>query len=85
MHDVRLINFTQEFECEYCLETRELMKELAELPSKIKIEVYDLARDSEKVNEYNVEKISATIISADKDYAIRYFGIPSGCKFGSLL
>ncbi|MEM4311487.1 MAG: thioredoxin family protein [Nitrososphaerales archaeon] len=84
-YEVKLVNFTQEFECEYCKQTRELMEELAQLSEKIKVEIYDFVKDSDKAKQFSIDKIPATIILGEKDYGIRFFGIPSGYEFGSFL
>jgi len=36
--------FTQEFECEYCHETRELIEEVAAVSDKLSVEVYDFVK-----------------------------------------
>jgi glutaredoxin-like protein len=84
-HPVKLINFTQELECMYCTETRQLMEELAGLSDKISLEVYNFVSDKEKVSQYSIDKIPATVIEAEKDYGIRFFGVPSGFEFGTLI
>ena len=86
---VKLIVFTQEFECHYCAETRQIAEELAALSDRISLEVYDLLADKEVAEQYAVQKIPATIVARGgrqaKDYGIRYFGIPSGYEFSSLI
>ena len=86
---VKLIVFTQEFECHYCAETRQIAEELAALSDNITLEVYDFMADQEIAKQYNVDKIPATIImrggQQPKDYGIRYYGIPSGYEFSSLI
>jgi glutaredoxin-like protein len=84
-HPVKLINFTQELECMYCAETRKLMEEVTELSDKISLEVYNFVNDKEQVNRYSIDKIPATVIEGDKDYGIRFFGVPSGFEFGTLI
>ena len=84
-HPVKLINFTQELECMYCTETRKLMEEVAELSDKISLEVYNFINDKEQVNRYSIDKIPATVIESNKDYGIRFFGVPSGFEFGTLV
>ena len=37
--------FTQEIECQYCKETRELVEEVAALSDKLSVEVYDFEKD----------------------------------------
>jgi alkyl hydroperoxide reductase subunit AhpF len=64
-------------------------EELAELSDKITLEVYDFVDDKEVAEQYNIDKIPATVVmkggDGAKDYNIRYFGIPSGYEFSSLI
>jgi glutaredoxin-like protein len=83
--EVKIRYFTQDFECEFCKETRTLLEELASLSQKISLEVYDFVSDAEKAKELGVDKIPATILSGKKEYKVRYFGIPSGYEFSSLI
>ncbi len=64
---VKLINFTQELECEFCHQTKQLLTEVAELSDKVSLEVYNFQLDKEKVNQYKVDKIPATVIEGEKD------------------
>lgn len=82
---VTLVNFTQEIECEFCSETRGLMEEVASLSPQISLEVYNFQLDKDKVRSFKIDKIPATAIVGKKDYGIRYYGIPSGYEFGSLI
>ncbi len=85
VNPVRLVNFTQALECQFCAETRQLVEEVAALSDKIELEVYNFAIDKEKVEEYGVDKIPAIAIVGHKDYGVRYYGIPSGYEFNSLI
>ena len=86
---VKLVMFTQEMECQYCRETRQISEEVASLSDNISVEVYDFVRDQEIVEQYNINKIPAIAIvrggGQPKDYGIRLFGIPSGYEFSSLI
>ncbi len=83
---VRIIVFTQEMECQFCKDTRELAEEVASLlPDKIKAEVYDLVKDGDKAREFNVDKVPALALVGIKDYGIRYYGIPYGYEFNALI
>jgi glutaredoxin-like protein len=79
--------FTQEFECQYCADTREIIDEIAGLSDQISVDVYDLVDDSEVAEKYGVDKIPALVMlgANDADYGVRYYGIPSGYEFSSLL
>ncbi|MCD6166442.1 glutaredoxin [candidate division KSB1 bacterium] len=83
--EVKLIVFTQELECQYCRENRILAEEVASLSDKIGIEVYNFAIDKEKVEEYKVDKIPAIVVMGEKDYGIRFYGLPGGYEFVSLI
>lgn len=79
--EVEIVFFTQELECPFCKQTRELVADLGELSPKIKIKVYDLVKDEEKAKKYNIKKIPAIAIVGKLDYGIRYFGVPAGYEF----
>ena len=83
--DVRLIMFTQEVECEFCKETRNIVELLASLSGKIKPEVYDFVKDAERAKELQVDKIPAIMPIGRRDFGIRFYGIPSGYEFMSLV
>jgi len=83
---VRIIVFTQEMECEFCKEARELAQEVASLmPDKISVEVYDFVKDEVKAKEYAIDKVPAVVVLGKKDYGIRFYGIPYGYEFNTFL
>lgn len=82
---VRLIHFTQELNLEYGREARQLVEEVAGFSDKIQAEVYNFLLDKERVAEYGVDKVPATIIRNGKDYGIKFYGIPAGYEFSTLL
>ncbi len=83
--EVKLVNFTQKIECHYCEETRRLTEEIASLSAKISSKVYNFTLDKEKSQEYKIDKIPAIVVEGEKDYGIRFFGIPGGYEFDSLI
>ncbi|MBN1955902.1 MAG: thioredoxin family protein [Anaerolineae bacterium] len=84
-HPVRIAMFTQEIECEFCRETHQLVEEIAGLSGQISLEVYDFVADKEKADEWGVDKIPAIAIVGADDFGVRFYGIPSGYEFTSLL
>ncbi len=94
---VKLLFFTQEpsrlvlpdhikgQECLFCKEAKELATEVSSLSDKIELTVYDFVADKEKAEEFGIDKIPATVILGKKDYGIRFFGIPSGYEYTSLI
>lgn len=83
--EVRLINFTQELECQYCRETNQIVREVADLSDKITAETYNFVTDKEVADKFNIDKIPATVVMGEEDRGIRFYGIPSGYEFSSLL
>lgn len=84
-HDVKLILFTQTLNCESCPETEALIKAVAELSEHLILEIYNPQVDREKAATFGVIRVPALIIEGDRDYGIRYYGIPAGYEFASLL
>jgi glutaredoxin-like protein len=87
---VKLVMFTQEHECQFCSETRQIVEEVAALSDKINAEVFDLISDKAMAELYNVDKIPAIVVLGqedgnDRDYGIRFYGIPSGYEFTSVI
>ena len=82
---VKLVIFTQTFECQYCRENRQLLEEIAQLSDQVTAEVYNFMTDPEKVKEYAITKIPATAIVGEEDYGIRFYGIPAGYEFTSMV
>jgi glutaredoxin-like protein len=79
-----MVMFTQELECKFCAETRQLVQELAELNEKIKVEIYDFVVNADKAKEYGIDKVPALAIVGEKDYRVRYYGFPFGYEFQTL-
>lgn len=91
---VQLVYFTQQQsplaiptrqECMYCKETRELLEEVASLSDKIELKVYDFLANKDEAARYGVDRIPATVITGKAKGEVRFFGIPSGYEFGSLI
>lgn len=78
---VRVLVFTQELECHFCAETRQIAQELASLNDKITVEVHDFVADYGKAKDYGVDKVPALVIIGEKDYGIRFYGFPFGYEF----
>lgn len=82
---VRLVLFTQESNCQFCKDAVNLAQEFGRLSDNVSVEVYDLQKDAAKATEYNVDEVPAFVIEGDKDYGIRYYGVPAGFEFTTLL
>jgi glutaredoxin-like protein len=82
---VKIVMFTQELECRYCSDTRNLVQDLATLNDKITTEIYDFVADAAKAKEYGIDKIPALAIMGKKDYGVRIYGIPYGYELQTLI
>jgi glutaredoxin-like protein len=84
---VKLVYFTQELECATCRDGHELLTELAGLSDKLSLEVFNFTLDKAVAEKYRIDKIPATIVAPAEGEvrAIRFYGIPSGYEFASLL
>ena len=82
---VKLIHFTQELNLEYGVEARQLVEEVAAFSDKLSAETYNFLLDKEKVAEYGIDKVPATVVQNGKASGIRFYGIPAGYEFAVLL
>lgn len=89
---ITLVMFTQgeggALECAFCSDTRELVEEIAALSDKITVEVRDFQRDGDLARSYGVDKIPAIVMLSGeqrKHHGIRFYGIPSGYEFSSIV
>ena len=82
---VKLVMFTQEIECKFCSDTRQLVQEIATLTDKVTAEVYDFMADADKAKQYGIDKIPAVAVIGKKDYGVRIYGIPYGYELQTLI
>ncbi len=95
---VKLVFFTQALDCEYCPITKQVLEEVASLSEKIQLETLNFAIDKEQVAKYKIARIPAIAVvrvesrahdgvteNVDRDYGIRYYGIPAGYEFAALI
>ena len=85
VNPVTVTVFTQEIECDYCKETRGLIEEISSLNDKIQVQVLDLLKDKERAAEYGVDKVPALIIQGPKKSKVKFYGIPAGYEFNTLI
>ena len=82
---VKLVMFTQQTECEFCSATRQIVEELAILGEKIAVEVLDFVEHKARADELGIDKIPAISIQGGKDLGVRFFGVPAGYEFTTLV
>jgi glutaredoxin-like protein len=82
---VKLVAFTREAECDWCAQNLELARDVAALSDRITLEEHDFVADGEARSRYGIDKVPALVVEAAEDYGIRFYGVPSGYEFVSLL
>ncbi len=84
---VRIVLFTQEFECQFCREARQFVEELTGLSSKLSLAVYELVADQVIADRFGVDKVPAILLldQAGQDLRLRFYGIPAGYEINSFL
>lgn len=82
---VKIYLFTTRGHCLYCNETEAIVDEVASLSKLIEVVKCECETDSEEARRFGVERHPAIIIHGERPYGIRYFGIPSGYEFGTLV
>jgi glutaredoxin-like protein len=91
--DVTITNFTQREsllvipgqECDYCQETRELLEEVTALSEKLHLDTRDFLRDKQEADSLGVTRIPAFVLQGRAKGKVRYFGIPAGYEFSTLI
>ena len=84
---VRLVVFSQALAEPVSEEVRQLVGELVALePGKLSAEACDFVLDEARKAELGIERVPAiAVVGAEKDHGLRFYGVPSGYEFGSLV
>ena len=90
VNPVKLVMFTQAAECQFCAETRQIVEEVAALSDKIETAIHDFVSDKAVAETYGIDKIPAIALlgvkdGQEQDYGIRFYGIPSGYEFATII
>ena len=83
--DVSLLVFTKSQDCPFCKETKQICDELAELSDKLVVEAYELEKDGDIAQEHGVDKAPAIVVLGAEDYGVRFYGVPAGYEFTTLI
>lgn len=96
---VRLVFFTQALGCETCSITQQILEEIAPLNDNLELVKLNYAIDREAAQRYAIARIPAIAIvrleefqnengearTLERDYGVRFYGVPSGYEFMSLI
>ncbi len=82
---VQLAVFTDNNNCEYCPQIVQLLDEVAATTDLVTVAKFEIHNDAAKATELKIAKAPAIAILGEKDYGLRFYGIPSGYEFSTLL
>ena len=82
---VTLKVFSLKNHCLFCNEMISLVNAVGELSDKIKVEICDCEENDPKAKEYGIDRHPAIAVDGDKDYGIRFFGVPAGKEFTTFI
>jgi alkyl hydroperoxide reductase subunit AhpF len=86
VNPVRLAVFSQAMADPESEQVRRLLEELAALDDRLTAEPVNFVLDRERVEQLGVLRTPAiAVLAAEKDYGIRFYGMPSGYAFGTLV
>jgi len=83
--EVTLHMFTQKDHCLLCNETLDLVEQVTAQSDKVILEHCECDINSEKAQKWKIERHPAIVIEGKGKGIIRFYGIPSGYEFGSLI
>ena len=83
--EVKIVLFKETLMCQTCGPAEDFFRELGSLSPKLKLEVYNRVTDTEKAAAYGVTLTPAAIIEGPRGARVRFYGIPAGYEFVSLL
>jgi alkyl hydroperoxide reductase subunit AhpF len=64
---------------------RQILTEVAALSPRITLNVHSMASDPEAAARFGVARTPATAIIGAVDYGVRFYGMPAGYEFATLL
>jgi glutaredoxin-like protein len=95
---VRLLFFTQTFQCETCLQARQIVDEFPPLSDKISVEEVNLVLDGDRATRYGIDRAPAVVVLFEEgppaptpdeatwvDSRIRFLGLPAGYEFVAIV
>jgi len=89
-YPVKILFFGGKENCDYCDQTKQLLQEISTLNPGLYLEKFDIDLDDEVAKQYHVNAVPAIVLAGlineeTVDYGIRFFGIPAGHEFTSLI
>jgi glutaredoxin-like protein len=84
-NSVKLTVFTDDERCDYCEQIVQLLNEVAATTDLVTVEQLEIHRDSARAQALGITRAPAIAFVGPEDHGIRFYGIPSGYEFSTLL
>ena len=82
---VKLVCFTQTFDCETCLPARRAVDQIAACSEHITVEEFNMVLDKTQARTYGIERVPAVAVVGQVNSGIRFYGVPDGYELVSLV
>ena len=87
---VQVLYFGSQDHCDTCMETQQLLEEVAAVSDKVQLSVYNLQENRDIAEKFNVTNVPGIVIAAKNDADVRnlgvhFSGMPSGYEFSTLI
>jgi len=69
----------------FCDDIKVILSELESISDKIKIKEYSFEKNRDEVEKFKVKRGPTLVLMAEKDLGVKYYGIPAGYEFSSLV
>lgn len=81
------LSFFTDKNSRFSKDAEEILTELTSISDKIELKVHDFEQEKAKAQSIGIDKTPAVSVqSADgTDYGIKFYGVPSGYEFGTLI
>jgi len=83
--NVRIILFKKKSDCEFCETAEQLIEEVSSTSTRLIKEVYDIDEDADLASRLRVDKVPAILLFGEREYGVRFFGLPSGYEFSTFI
>ncbi|MBI4279811.1 MAG: hypothetical protein HY660_15275 [Armatimonadetes bacterium] len=72
-------------EWEICEHARKILEEFAALSPQVRLQTHGIIAESDAARSRGIDKIPGLAIVGAEDYGVRFFGMPAGYEFSTLL
>ena len=72
-------------ECATCPQTQQILEELTSLSPMLELEMVDFYSQAQVARDIGIERIPAIVVTRGEDASVKYYGLPSGYEFVTIL